>query len=245
MTEVGSPSERARTILASSSSVEVTSAAGGTAPQDWMLRSLVLSAGSVPSRSVLPVEVEVADAAPLPVRDRIRARVRVAGSTTPEPDCDALHVHARRVTLVEDGTSTDIAVDDLLAAEPDLLHDVEASVLGHLDSAHGDVVETLTRLLDARHLLGVVRVWPYRLDRHGLVLRLEYVTGHADHRLAFPAPLPSADRLSHEMTLLIARAASRPAPCARHPRPSGALAPILRAAAAAQRLCSPQHDEPA
>ena len=230
-----SPAERARTILTRTASADVS---GPDAPGEWSLRRLVLCPDPVPAdRAGRPVEVEVADAAPLAVRERIRGRVRFAGSAVEEPDCDALHVHARTLTLVEDQRH-ELVVDDLLAADPDPLHAVEASMLSHLDASHTDVLETLTRLVDTRHRQGVVRVWPYRLDRHGLVLRLEYAQGHRDHRLSFFHPLASPQQLQHEMSLLIGHARHRVGPCA----PTG-LAPALRAAAAARRLCSPERDE--
>ena len=99
---------------------------------------------------------------------------------------------------------------------------------------------TLTRLVDARLRQGVVRVWPYRLDRHGLVLRLEYATGHADQRLAFREPLASPDQLPAGLTELIERAVEHALPCARRAT-SGPLGPILRSAAAVRRVCGSEH----
>jgi hypothetical protein len=159
------------------------------------------------------------------------------------PGCGALHVHPREVVLVADGDRVHVDVEELLAAEPDPLHAVEAATLAHLEARHRDVVVTLTRLVDARLRQGVVRVWPYRLDRHGLVLRLEYVSGHADHRLAFREPLTSPRQLPAEMTALIERAAAQALPCARRTT-AGTLGSILRSAAAVRRVCGDEPGEP-
>jgi hypothetical protein len=242
MPDVMSPSQRARTILATSSSAHVTGVELDE-PLAQPADRLVLCADPVaPGERVRSVEVEVADAAPLTTRERIRGRVRISGCAVTSSGCDALHVHPREVVLLADGEEVDIDVEDLLAAEPDPLHEIEASTLAHLEARHGDVVVTLTRLVDARLRQGVVRVWPYRLDQHGLVLRLEYATGHADHRLAFREPLTSTEQLPAEMTALIGRAVEHALPCARRAT-AGPLGPILRSAAAVRRVCGSEHDD--
>ena len=236
MTDVMSPSQRARTILATSSTAHVTGAG-----LDEPAGRLVLCADPVAAgQRVRPVEVEVADDAPVTTRERIRGRVRISGCAVTSVGCGALHVHPREVVLLADGERVDIDVEDLLSAEPDPLHAVEASTLAHLEGRHDDVVVTLTRLVDARLRQGVVRVWPYRLDRHGLVLRLEYATGHADQRLAFREPLASPDQLPAGLTELIERAVEHALPCARRAT-SGPLGPILRSAAAVRRVCGSEH----
>jgi hypothetical protein len=192
-----------------------------------------------PGVSAVPVEVEVADASPLATRERIRGRVRISGRAVGTAGCDALHVHPRRVVLVEGDEPVEVDVAELVAARPDPLHEVEASMLGHLEARHGDVVETLTRLVGARLLQGVVRAWPYRLDRYGLVLRLEYTTGHADQRLPFRAPLTGPHELSAAMAELITRAQAHRLPCARA-KAVGPVASVLRSAASVRRLCSPE-----
>jgi hypothetical protein len=198
------PGERARTILACSTSALVTG--GGTGPgallRELSAEMVVLCTDPVArGLSAVPVEVEVADASPLATRERIRGRVRIAGRAVCAAGCDALHVHPSRVTLTDGGEPVDVDVADL------------------------------------------VRVWPYRLDRYGLVLRLEYPTGHADQRLPFRAPLTAPHELSAGMTELIARARAHRLPCAR-PRSTGSVASVLRAAPAARRLCSPGPDDP-
>lgn len=244
MPDVMSASQRARTILATSSSAHVTGA-GLDEPLAQPTDRPVLCADPVADgQRVQPVEVEVADAAPLTTRERIRGRVRISGCAVTSAGCGALHVHPREVVLLADGGRVDIDVAELLTAEPDPLHAVEASTLAHLEARHGDVVVTLTRLVDARLRQGVVRVWPYRLDQHGLVLRLEYATGHADQRLAFREPLTSPEQLPAEMTALITRAITEPLPCARRTT-AGPMGPILRSAAAVRRVCGSNPDDPA
>ena len=246
MIDEPTPGERARTILACSPSALVTGAGPGGRglPRELSARTMVLCTDPVtPGASAVPVQVEVADASPLATRERIRARVRIAGRAVSTEGCDALHVHPRRVTLADGGEQLDVDVADLVAARPDPLHEVEASMLGHLESRHGDVVETLTRLVGAKSLQGVVRVWPYRLDRHGLVLRLEYASGHADQRLPFAAPISSPHQLQTAMAALLERARTHVPPCAR-PRLTGPLSSILRAGDAVRRVCSTEHDDP-
>ncbi len=242
MSDLMPPSQRARTILATSTSAHVTGE-GVDEPVAQPTDRLVLCAEPLsPADRAHAVEVEVADAAPLTTRERIRGRVRISGSAVTLTGCGALHVHPRAVVLLAEGEQLDIDVADLLAAEPDPLHAVEAATLAHLEAQHVDVIETLTRLVDVRLRQGVVRVWPYRLDRYGLVLRLEYATGHADHRLAFRAPLTSKDQLTDAMTALIQRAVSEALPCARRAT-SGPLGQILRSAAAVRRVCGSDHGE--
>lgn len=237
-----SPAERARTILAR----PVTMCVCGThGAQDWDSRALVLQPDPpVAHASTRRVSVEVADAAPLPVRERIRGRVRAVGSMVDDARGETLLLHARTLTLVEDDVSTEVDVSSVLAAEPDVLVSVEAAMLGHLDVRHGQVLPALVALVDPRHLQGDVRVWPYRLDRYGLVLRMEHADGHVDQRLGFRRSLISADHLVHEMALLFARARNKPA----EPRtvpvpPPRGVEEVIRASGSASRLCSPQPDD--
>ena len=251
MDNATTPVERARTILARCTSAEVycqplVAAAGERVGEGgaWQLRTLTVSPAhelDAADPAMEPVEVEVADAAPLPTRDRIRGRVRVVGTTRLGGPYDVLHVCANEVTLEEDGETVDVDLAALMVTGTDPLYEVEASMLGHLESTHADVLEMLARLVGARDLQGVVRVWPYRLDRHGLVLRLEHVTGHVDRRLHFRRTLCSPDELQAEMQALIGRAAGLRA-CGR-PRETSRLGDVLSAAPAADQLCRPQGDE--
>jgi hypothetical protein len=52
-------------------------------------------------------------------------------------------------------------------------------------------MSALSRLLDATALQAAVRVRPLRLDRLGLVLRVERLRGHTDLRLPFTRPVSS------------------------------------------------------
>ena len=105
MPDVMSPSQRARTILATSSSAHVTGA-GFDEPLAQPADRLVLCADPVADgQPVQPVEVEVADAAPLTTRERIRGRVRISGCAVTSAGCGALHVHPREVVLLADGDS--------------------------------------------------------------------------------------------------------------------------------------------
>lgn len=115
-------------------------------------------------------------------------------------------------------------------------------LLGHLDLQHGQILPALVALVDPRHLQGDVRVWPYRLDRYGLVLRMEHPGGHVDQRLGFRRLLTSADHLVHEMALLFARARNQPAEPRTGPGPREAEE-VIRASGSASRLCSPQPDD--
>lgn len=245
MADAPTPAERTRTILTRCTSAEVsgsTTLAGpgpATAQDDWQPRTLTVSPRCCGPDAGVAVEVEVADAAPLPGRDRIRGRVRIVGTSDPEQAPGALHVYAARVALTEGASTLEIDLDALWDAEPDPLHEVEATMLGHLDRSHADVVALLTRLVPGRLLQGVTRVWPYRLDRHGLVLRLEHASGSTDHRLAFRSPLESPERLQTEVQLLVTRARARRPPCAWPIAPHG-VGEVLRAAPAADRLCRPQ-----
>ncbi|MEJ8671573.1 DUF2470 domain-containing protein [Streptomyces sp. MS1.AVA.1] len=66
-------------------------------------------------------------------------------------------------------------------------------MLGRLDAAHADTVAPLARLLPAREQLGAAGVRPLRLDRHGLVLRLETADSHHDVRLPFTTRPPTRE----------------------------------------------------
>ena len=245
-----SPAERARTILARPVTMFVCGADGA---QDRDARALVLRPDPPATHSTTPsathtatrrVSVEIADAAPLPVRERIRGRVRAVGSMVEDPGDATFLLHAHTLTLVEDEASKEVDVTSVLAAEPDPLMMVEAAMLGHLDLQHGQILPALVALVDPRHLRGDVRVWPYRLDRYGLVLRMEHPAGHVDQRLGFRRALTSADHLVHEMALLFARARNQPAEPRTEPvPPPREVEQVIRASGSASRLCSPQQDD--
>ncbi|GGO32130.1 hypothetical protein GCM10011576_62020 [Micromonospora parathelypteridis] len=153
--------------------------------------------------------VEVTDLAPTPVRNRVRGRGRFTGwlvtqATTNGGDEDLLAVlDLATAELTVDGRTTCIDPDAFAAADPDPLAAAEAEMLCHLDHHHPDTVERLCRLIPARHLQGVQQVRPVRLDRHGLVLRLELSRGDRDVRLGFRSPLRHPDQLGVQIEALL------------------------------------------
>jgi Protein of unknown function (DUF2470) len=234
--------ERARTILAGALTAELVGADGRRA--QWPMERLTIGRGPgtgawTPDRRCV---LDVADAAPVAGRERLRGRLRVFGFDVGAGAGPALHLDVERAVLAEGGRSVEVTVDELFEAAPDPLRWCEASVLTHLDSAHEDVLLILVRLLDPADLQGAVRVWPFRLDRHGIELRVEYATGHRDRRLDFERAVGSADELTAAMTRLIARARTVAAMRCARARAAPARTPVdavIRAAAAARRLCSP------
>ncbi|MCG5449340.1 DUF2470 domain-containing protein [Micromonospora sp. NBC_00362] len=139
--------------------------------------------------------VEVTDLAPTPVRDRVRGRATLTGWLATEADTTGSDQELVTVLdlataeLTVDGRTACVDPDEFATAQPDPLAAVEADLLCHLDHHHPHTVEGLSRLIPARHLQGVRQVRPVRLDRHGVVLRLELGTGDRNVRLNFRAPL--------------------------------------------------------
>ncbi|MGI5520185.1 DUF2470 domain-containing protein [Micromonospora sp. CA-259024] len=156
--------------------------------------------------------VEVTDLAPTPVRDRVRGRATFTGWLVTE--AAATGIDQELVTVLDlataeltvDGHTTCVDADEFAAAQPDPLAAVEADLLCHLDHHHPHTVEALSRLIPARHLQGVRQVRPVRLDRHGVVLRLELSKGDLDVRLNFRAPLRHPDELGTQIEELLRHA---------------------------------------
>jgi hypothetical protein len=71
------------------------------------------------------------------------------------------------------------------------------------------MVSWLARLVPADTLHGVTRVYPLRLDRFGVVLRLEFPGTDRDARLPFTSPVRSVDETPSRMLELLARARAR------------------------------------
>lgn len=213
-----SAAERARTVLASAVSAEVTwldPAVGGAVESATRVgdRYVLQEPGSdtVPGR---PVLVEIADAAPLPMPDRIRARLRIGGyAVVDDVAGQVLRICPRGVLLEQSGMWASIPVAEFCAAEPDPLAAHEGSILSHLDSSHARFVESLTALVEPEHLQGVVRVWPVQLDRHGIVLRLQYLRRRRDVRVPFPTPARTADEIRAGLRALEIQARRRRAAC--------------------------------
>jgi hypothetical protein len=159
----------------------------------------------------LETMIEFTDVAPVSVPDRVRVRVSLSGclrlaSGPPGTASVALRFDPDGITLEEGGRSRDVGLDELRLAEPDPLAETEAELLIHLAGAHQDAVELLSQLVEPRLLTGVTRVDPVRLDRYGIVLRLQRPRGHRDVRLGFPAPLRTPVHAVVQIQTLLARA---------------------------------------
>lgn len=170
---------------------------------------------AVHDREVIAM-IEVTDLAPTPVRDRVRARATLTGRLTPASagtrDGELLAVLALATAelVTADGTES-IEPTAFSAARPDPLAASEATLLCHLNDRHRDIVEALSRLLPAHYLHGARAVHPLRLDRHGIVLRLESAHRDRDVRLNFRTPLREPNELGNQIQALLAPAGGHPA----------------------------------
>jgi hypothetical protein len=173
-------------------------------PRDGAL-AIDLSAGP------LPVRIELTDIAPVAMRDRIRARAVLAGRlsvTLAQPTALVTVLDLASAELVERGVAVNVEPAQFAAAEPDVLAGRESALLCHLVDTHADMVAWLSRLVPAERLHGVRRVHPLRLDRYGIVLRLEFPSTDREVRLPFTAPLREAEEAPTRMLELLARARS-------------------------------------
>ena len=229
MTEPTS-SERLRSLLRSSSSLDIVAAGRRMSlldshavddsgritiqvPADCAL-ALDLSDGP------LPAIIEITDVSPVAMRNRIRGRATLAGALRPTETVDLspkgatsrtmTHFDLAAADLTADptgrGTTVHISPADFAAAAPDLLADREAALLCHLVDAHADLVSWLSRLVPAERLHGVTRVFPLGLDRFGIVLRLEFPGHDRDVRLPFGQPVAVVEDAPSRMLELLARA---------------------------------------
>lgn len=156
-----------------------------TSADDRVLAALQ-RATAVPARAVLT------DVAPLPLRTRWRARLELQGllAQVPADDADQVWQEAsgaplepdRRLLRLEPRTVrltsypdevVEVCARAYALAEPDPVAGIEAELLSHLVSGHGDRVQQLAQLLPRRSTAGARRVVPLRVDRHALVLRVE------------------------------------------------------------------------
>lgn len=153
--------------------------------------------------------VEFTDIAPVAVRERVRARLTLGGWLTALGPKALLFQPARAALTEDDGTST-IGLDELTLAAPDPLATHEAEMLARLDAAHADTVAPLARLLPPRQQLGATGIRPLRLDRHGLVLRVQTPDAHHDARLPFAAPATHPGEAVRQIHALLAEATARP-----------------------------------
>lgn len=235
-----SAAERARTILAIASSLSLTAGdrcthltGRNTLDPRGRLRLDVPAGSQLPAVlddiGEAPALVDLTDIAPVAMRQRVRARLTVAGWLTRAPALDTvvaaddpdgpgigLQFEPFAARLVEEpfGRITDLDGTDITGAEPDPLAGAEADLLCHLAHSHTDAVEQLTRLVPAEKLQGVRAVHPLRLDRYGIVLRLEDVRRDRDARLPFGNPAQTVAEAPARMLELL-RQAHR---CRRHAR---------------------------
>lgn len=193
--------ERIRSVLAAAESLTVTTDGhscdlmGVHSVDDRGRLTLRLPADSCLSgrsalapRGSLAAFAEFTDIAPTAVRDRVRARVTLSGWLTPvrsaaEADTLNLRLDAGRATLETPAGTTRVGLDGLVLTAPDPLATEEAALLTHLTNGRTKVVARLARLVDPRHLQGVVRVCPLALDQYAITLRLEQARGHCDVRV--------------------------------------------------------------
>ncbi|MEU4567971.1 DUF2470 domain-containing protein [Micromonospora sp. NPDC023956] len=175
-------------------------------PVDSRIARHLLVAGEVAA------QVEVTGLAPVPMRDRVRSRATLAGwLTVVDPGGADVVARLDLVTaeLVDADGDAPVDPDDLAAARPDPLAADEADLLRHLDDQQQQTVWTLARLVPAPLRREARRVHPLRLDRCGLVLRLESATGHRDVRLPFSRSLRGPDQVPAEIARLLARCRPR------------------------------------
>jgi hypothetical protein len=216
--------ERLRSLLRTASSLDVVAGARRmplmdshtndparrlllAVPDDCAL-ALDLTGGPLAAR------VEITDVAPVAMRNRVRARavlegqLRVFGPHPRAQDVQAFVAVLDLATaeLVESGAVVAVDPERFATAAPDLLASRESALLCHLVDTHADMVAWLSRLVPAERLHGVRRVHPLRLDRFGVVLRLEFPSADRDARLAFAKPLTTVEEAPSRMLELLAKA---------------------------------------
>ncbi|MFR9729109.1 DUF2470 domain-containing protein [Saccharopolyspora sp. MS10] len=186
---------------------------------------LVATAWQSPRGEIAAV-LEVADPTPVRLRESVRgllwltgqirvltgerARDEVLAVAEQRPDSRLLDAgHGASVLKLEpaslvlaDGEGTcPVPGAEFTAAEPDPFCLLEDGWLRHLESAHRDVVGMLARHLPDELRGGHIR--PLGLDRFGLRLRVESADGDHDVRLAFSAPVETAESLGLELRRLV------------------------------------------
>jgi hypothetical protein len=233
-----SPAERARTLLHAADSLTLDWAGGrhevhrehhcdgsGALTVDLPLSSplahqLGETGRGAPGR--VPVRLHLTDVAPMAGGDRVRAQLTVTGRVWPGPvgrTCPAHReapgpvmvaaVEVADITFRRGGATVVVAVQDYRRAEPDPLALLEAGQLAHLARDHPDAVDLLTRLLDARKLMGARGVVPWALDRYGIVLRILRPDGVADVRLRFQPRVATAGQAGSQLRRLLVEATAR------------------------------------
>ncbi|MFE0593324.1 DUF2470 domain-containing protein [Micromonospora echinospora] len=175
-------------------------------PADSRVARHLLAAGEVAA------QVEVTGLAPVPMRDRVRSRATLAGwLTVVDPGGTDVVARLDLVTaeLVDADGDAPVDPEDLAAARPDPLAAAEAELLRGLGDQRQQTLSALARLVPAALRREARRIHPLRLDRCGLVLRLESATGHRDVRLPFSRSLRGPDQVPAEIARLLARCGSR------------------------------------
>lgn len=186
---------------------------------------LVAAAWRAP-RGQLTVICEIADLAPVPLRERTRGLLWITGWLRPlshiaartaavrvaeeRPDPRLLDVghgqtilrlHPITMVLADADATGPIDLDDFGMAAPDPFSHHEEHWLRHLELAHRDVVDQLSRHLPRQLRGGHVR--PLSLDRFGLRLRVEAEDGDHDIRLSFARPVRDPGELAVELRRLV------------------------------------------
>ncbi|MFC5381607.1 hypothetical protein [Aquipuribacter nitratireducens] len=203
------PADRVRSALAAAGSVHVSWAAGSATldgpvcvaedgdvvlAADGPLGALGPLPGREASSGTGDVVLRVTDLAPLALRGRVRGSAELVTRVT-AVDGTARHglrlrPHAVRWTSVprpgqRRRPTVDVDPADYRAARPDPLAAEEADLLLGLAAAPG-AVAALAAHLPACVAVSPERVpVPVRLDRHGVVLRVEGAGRSVDARLAF------------------------------------------------------------
>ncbi|MDI5943775.1 DUF2470 domain-containing protein, partial [Micromonospora sp. DH15] len=161
----------------------------------------------------LPADVHVVDLAPSPMPDRVRGRAALTGWLTVEglrgrrPDLVAV-LHLATAGITDTGGTAPVDPDAFATARPDPIAPAETELLRRLD-ADARTVEQLTGLLPARLRQADARIHLLRLDRAGIVLRVQSPAGSAarphDVRLPFARPMRDPDQLGARIDALLGR----------------------------------------
>nr|WP_231127339.1 DUF2470 domain-containing protein [Motilibacter aurantiacus] len=119
------------------------------------------------------------------------------------------------VTLEEEGRRVELEGEEYATAGPDPLCCLEADLVAHLDAAHRPELDALLHACPPA-LDGGRRTRPLRLDRYGLTLRVERLSGSCDVRVPFPRPVRDVEEAGTALRALTAAALA-----ARLDRPQG------------------------
>ena len=214
MSKLPTPAERLRSLLAAACSLTLHVPGRrcdlvGAHRVEGGLIVLDLQASAVPLDPESAAVLEFTDVVPTPVRSRVRARATFSGWLGEHPG-GGLALDLAEASLRDPafGLDSEISVEpeDFAAAVPDPLAEVEADLLCHLSDAHPDAIDRLSRLVPPHHLHGVRRILPVRMDRFGVVLRLEFAARARDVQLPFLSPLTHADEAGDRMQELFQQA---------------------------------------